>query len=240
MELGNKINAIIIGATGAVGRELVDYLLLNENYGKITIFVRRIIDRWEKLPEDKKQKLNIIKVENLDFLANEKDQLLALLNDKIQYDVLFNTLGGRVGNGEEEFRKVDFTYVVNSCIMCEKLNISHYSNCSSKGTDKDSCFLYYRVKGEAEEECLKKNVNYISILRPGLIMNRDNDDRIVEKVATYIPFLPKITSKNIAMAMLVDDLEYQKGKKEKKVLRISNYEMEQLAEKGNKMMDTKN
>ena len=240
MELENKINAIIIGATGAVGRELVDYLLLNENYGKITIFVRRIIDRWEKLPEDKKQKLNIIKVENLDFLANEKDQLLALLNDNVQYDVLFNTLGSRVGNGEEEFRKVDFTYVVNSCIMCEKLNISHYSNCSAANSSKDSWFLYYRVKGEAEEECLKKNVNYISILRPGLIMNRDNDDRIAEKVATYIPFLPKITSKNIAMAMLVDDLEYQKGKKEKKVLRISNYEMEQLAEKGNKMMDTKN
>ena len=240
MESGKKINAIIIGATGAVGRELVDYLLLNENYGKITIFVRRSIDRWEKLSEDKKQKLNIIKVENLDFLANEKDQLLALLNDKIQYDVLFNTLGGRVGNGEEEFRKVDFTYVVNSCIMCEKLNISHFSNCSSQGTDKDSWFLYYRVKGEAEEECLKKNVNYISILRPGLIMNRDNDDRIVEKVATYIPFLPKITSKNIAMAMLVDDLEYQKGKKEKKAVRISNCEMEQLAEKGNKMMGIKN
>ena len=240
MESGNKINAIIIGATGAVGRELVDYLLLNENYGKITIFVRRSIDRWEKLPEDKKQKLNIIKVENLDFLANEKDQLLALLNDNIQYDVLFNTLGSRVGNGEEEFRKVDFTYVVNSCIMCEKLNISHYSNCSAANASKDSWFLYSRVKGEAEEECLKKNVNYISILKPGLIINRDNDDRFGEKVVSYIPFLPKITSKNIAMAMLVDDLEYQKGKKEKKAVRINHSEMEQLAEKGNKMMNIKN
>ena len=240
MESGNKINAIIIGATGAVGRELVDYLLLNENYGKITIFVRRSIDRWEKLPEDKKQKLNIIKVENLDFLANEKDQLLALLNDNIQYDVLFNTLGSRVGNGEEEFRKVDFTYVVNSCIMCEKLNISHYSNCSAANASKDSWFLYSRVKGEAEEECLKKNVNYISILKPGLIINRDNDDRFGEKVVSYIPFLPKITSKNIAMAMLVDDLEYQKGNKEKKGVRISHSEMEQLAEKGNKMMGIKN
>ena len=240
MESGKKINAIIIGATGAVGRELVDYLLLNENYGKITIFVRRNIDRWEKLSEDKKQKLNIIKVENLDFLANEKDQLLALLNDNIQYDVLFNTLGSRVGRGEEEFRKVDFTYVVNSCIMCEKLNISHYSNCSAANASKDSWFLYSRVKGEAEEECLKKNVNYISILRPGIIINRDNDDRLGEKIVSYIPFLPKISSKDIAMAMLVDDLEYQKGKKEKKAVRINHSEMEQLAEKGNKMMGIKN
>jgi uncharacterized protein YbjT (DUF2867 family) len=239
MENEKKLNAIIIGATGAVGRELVNYLLLNENYGKITIFVRRILDKWEKLSDEKKQKLNIIKVENLDFMGEEKEKILAMLNDNIQYDVLFNVLGSRVGRGEEEFRKVDFTYVVNSCVLCEKLNISHFSNCSAANASKDSWFLYSRVKGEAEEECLKKNVNYVSILRPGIILNRDNDDRWGEKVIAYVPFLPKITSKDIAMSMLVDDLEYQKGKKEKKAIRISHSEMEKLAAKGNQMMNIK-
>ena len=234
-----KINAIIIGATGAVGRELVDYLLMNENYGKITIFVRRVIDRWEKLPEEKKQKLNIVKVENLDFMAEHKEKILSILNDNTQYDVLFNVLGSRVGRGEEEFRKVDFTYVVNSCILCEKLNISHFSNCSAANASKDSWFLYSRVKGEAEEECLKRNVNYVSILRPGIILNRDNDDRLGEKIVAYIPFLPKITSKDIAMSMLMDDLEYQQGKKEKKAIRISHSEMEALAAKGNQIMKIK-
>ena len=237
---GKKLNAIIIGATGAVGRELVDYLLMNENYGKVTIFVRRVIDRWEKLPEEKKKKLDIVKVENLDFMAEDKDKILSIMNDKeTQYDVLFNVLGSRVGRGEEEFRRVDFTYVVNSCILCEKLNISHFSNCSSANASKDSWFLYSRVKGEAEEECLKKNVNYISILRPGIILNRDNDDRLGEKIIAYIPFLPKITSKDIAMSMLMDDLEYQQGKKEKKAVRISHSEMEALAAKGNKLMNIK-
>ena len=234
-----KINAIIIGATGAVGRELVDYLLMNDNYGKVTIFVRRVIDRWEKLSDKQKNKLNIVKVENLDFMAEDKDKILSILNDNTQYDVLFNVLGSRVGRGEEEFRKVDFTYVVNSCILCEKLNISHFSNCSAANASKDSWFLYSRVKGEAEEECLKKNVNYVSILRPGIILNRENDDRIGEKIIAYIPFLPKITSKDIAMAMLVDDLDYQQGKKEKKAVRISHAEMEELAAKGNKMMNIK-
>ena len=235
-----KINAIIIGATGAVGRELVDYLLMNENYGKVTIFVRRVIDRWEKLPEEKKQKLDIVKVENLDFMSEDKDKILSIMNDKdTQYDVLFNVLGSRVGRGEEEFRRVDFTYVVNSCILCEKLNISHFSNCSAANASKDSWFLYSRVKGEAEEECLKKNVNYVSILKPGIILNRDNDDRIGEKIISYIPFLPKITSKDIAMSMLMDDLEYQQGKKEKKAVRISHSEMEALAAKGNKLMNIK-
>ncbi len=113
--------------------------------------MRRVIERWEKLSEEKKQKLNIIKVENLDFLSNEKEQILSLLNDNIQYDVLFNVLGSRVGRGEEEFRKVDYTYVVNNCILCEKLNISHFSNCSAANESKDSWFLYSRVKGEAEK-----------------------------------------------------------------------------------------
>ena len=41
------------------------------------------------------------------------------------------------------------------------------------------------------------------------------------------------------MAMLVDDLDYQQGKKEKKAVRISHAEMEALAAKGNKIMNIK-
>ena len=232
MEQTLQLNAIVIGATGAVGRELVDYLLSNNNYNKISIFVRRIIDRWIDLPEGKKQKLNIIEVENLDCLSNE-NEIKSLLNDNLQYDVLFNTLGSRVGRGNEEFRKVDYTYVVNSCILCEKLNISHFSNCSAGNANRNSCFLYSRVKGEAEDECLAQRVNYVSILRPGIIADRDNDSRCMEKLAACICCCWRITSKEIALAMMVDDLEYQSGSKEKKGVRISNSEIKTIAQRGN-------
>ena len=232
MEPSLKLNAIVIGATGAVGRELVDYLISNINYNKISIFVRRIIDRWVDLPEGKKEKLNIIEVENLDCLSNE-NEIKSLLNDNLKYHVLFNTLGSRVGRGNEEFRKVDFTYVVNSCILCEKLNINHFSNCSAGNADRNSCFLYSRVKGEAEDECLSKNVNYISILRPGIIADRDNDSRCMEKIAACLCCCWRITSKEIALGMMVDDLDYQIGAKEQKGVRISNSEIKALAQKGN-------
>ena len=231
MNSTEKINAIVIGATGAVGRELVDYLLDNENYGKITIFVRRIIDRWEKLPKEKEEKLNVIKVDNLDFMGKSKDEIIDAFfkTDAANYGVLFNVLGSRTGRGEDEFRKVDFTYVVNSASLCEKLGIKHFSNCSAANADKNSWFFYCRVKGEAEEDCMKKNIKYISILRPGIILNRDNDDRIGEKIIGYIPFLPKITSKDIAKAMLIDDLRFQKQGEGKGAVRISHKEMEELA-----------
>ena len=231
MEEQLKLNAIIIGATGAVGRELVDYLLSNPNYNKISIFVRRIIDRWIDLTESKKQKLNIIEVENLDCLADE-NEIKRLLNDNLQYDVLFNALGSRVGRGDEEFRKVDYTYVVNSCRLCETLNISHFSNCSAGNADRNSCFLYSRVKGEAEDDCLAKNVNYISILRPGIITDRDNDYRCGEKLISCCCCCWKISSKEIALAMMVDDLEYQQGSKEKKGIRFSNSEIKAIAQRG--------
>ena len=96
-----KFKAIIIGATGAVGRELVDCLLSSNHYSKITIFVRRVIKKWEDLPEAQKQILNIIKVDDLDFLSNSKEELEKKL-DNIKYDVLFNVLGSREGNSRDK------------------------------------------------------------------------------------------------------------------------------------------
>ena len=231
MENNKKYNAIIIGATGAVGRELIDILLESNKYSNITIFVRRIIDRWVNLPEDKKNILKIIKCDNLDFLSLSKEEIIKKYSElNTQYDVLFNTLGSRVGRGDEEFKKVDYTYVVNSAILCEKLNIPHFSHCSAANADKSSWFLYSRVKGEAEEEESKKNINYISIFRPGIILDRDNDSRLGESIIAYVPFLPKISSKNIAKSMFLDDIEYQtKGKNEEKIVKkISNSDMLEL------------
>ena len=231
MESNLKLKAIVIGATGAVGRELVDCLLNNENYIKVTIFVRRIITRWVDLPENKKQKLNIIEVDSLDCLSNY-DQLNSLLKEDTSYDVLFNTLGSRTGKGKEEFYKVDYTYVVDSCSLCEKYNISHFSNCSAGNADKNSCFYYSQVKGKAEDDCLAKNVNYVSILRPGIITDRDNDYRCIECFVGCLCCCWRISSKEIALAMMIDDLEYQKGNKEGKKIRIDNSTMKELAQKG--------
>ena len=231
MESPSKLKAIVIGATGAVGRELVDFLINNENYSKVTIFVRRMITRWVDLPEEKKNKLNIIEVDSLDCLSNY-DQLTSLLKEDTNYDVLFNTLGSRTGKGKEEFYKVDYTYVVDSCTLCEKFKISHFSNCSAGNADKNSCFYYSQVKGQAEDACLEKEVNYVSIMRPGIITDRDNDFRCGECLVGCLCCCWRISSREIALAMMVDDLDYQKGNKESKKIRIDNGTMKTLAQRG--------
>ena len=75
-----------------------------------------MIDRWVDLPENKKNKLNIIEVDSLDCISNI-EQITSLLKEDTKYDVLFNTLGSRVGRGKDVFFKVDYTYVSpHSCI----------------------------------------------------------------------------------------------------------------------------
>ena len=183
--------------------------------------MRRTIDRWEKLQPEQKEKLKIEIEENLDFLGNTKEELNKKLKG-IHYDVLFNCLGSRVGRGEEEFKKVDYTYVVQSCEICEKMGIPHFSLCSSGRANKDSWFLFMRVKGEAEEEIKKKTIQYKTIIKPGVLLNRDNDDRLGEGVASYIPFIDKIDLKDVGKAMMLDDLHFQKTKSKKKETSIIN------------------
>ena len=151
----SSFKALIFGSSGAVGRELVDYLLNSNDYSKITLITRRKIERWEKINTEK---LNIIIVESLDFLINDLNKIKELIPDIESYNSVFNTLGGRVKIGEEEFRKIENIYVLKTLEICEKYNIPHFSFCSSNKADKNSYFLLWKVKGETEEELKKEKL----------------------------------------------------------------------------------
>ena len=197
---------LIFGATGAVGRELVDYLLNSNDYSIITIIARRKIERWEK---SNSNRLKIIIIESLDFLINDLDKIKELIPDIETYNSIFNTLGSRVKNGEEEFTKVENTYVLKTLEICEKYKIQHFSFCSSNKADKNSLFLLWRVKGETEEELKKRKlIKKISVFHPGILLDRDNDERFGEGLSKWIPFISKISTKDVAKSMFIVDLKF--------------------------------
>jgi oxidoreductase len=135
-------------------------------------------------------------------------------------------LGSRVGKGDEEFKKVDYTYVQYSAELCVKLNIPQFSLISSGGADPKSWFLYMRTKGQADEDVMKKNIKQISIFRPGLIKNRDNDQRFGEKIAKFIPFIPKIDVTDLALAQFNEATSFHLSNKsgEKRIYNHSEIE----------------
>ena len=123
-----KLHALVLGATGATGRELVNCLLQNPKFTKVSIFVRRDIDFSHK---------NLI-VHNINFSRLHEYQEL------IYGDVLFSALGTTrkdAGSKEKQYL-VDYTYQYEFAKMASVNNVSLYSLVSSVGANKKS-FLFY-------------------------------------------------------------------------------------------------
>ena len=112
------------------------------------------------------------------------------------------TLGTRVKVGEALFRKVDYQYPIDFANVGKELGVHHYGLLSSTGANPKSWFLYMRTKGEVERDIVKVGIPHVGIYKPGLLLNRDNDDRFGEKVGSYIPFITKIESSDVGLCML--------------------------------------
>ena len=235
-----SFRTIVFGANGAVGRELIDYLLKSNKYSKITIIVRKKIDKWNTYSNDEKSILNIIELESLDFLINDLKQIENLIPNIKLYNSIFSTLGSRVKKGKEEFNKVEKLYTIQILKICEEYFIQHFSYISSSKANKNSFFMLWKIKGETEEELEKINsIPLISIFRPGLLKERDNDKRLGESLVDFVPFFTKIKVKDVAKAMVINDIKFLENyilfdktiEIKNKIEKIENSDMISLSQK---------
>jgi len=164
-----KLHALVLGATGATGQELVKLLLNNSDYSKVSIFVRKPINFKHK-------KLTVHKV-NFSRLNNYKD----LVNG----DILFSSLGTTrkdAGSKKEQY-KVDYTYQYEFAKMASENRVSHYSLVSSVGANDKSYFFYPRIKGALEESIKHLNFNKIHIFQPPSLIRQPDLIRDGEKIS---------------------------------------------------------
>ena len=133
------------------------------------------------------------------------------------------------------------TYVLKTLEICEKYNIPHFSFCSSNKTNPNSWFLLWRVKGETEEELKKRKIiKKISVFHCGILLERDNDSRFGERLAGYIPFMEKISVKQVAKAMLITDLNFNSKFKFNNDVNLKNDEIYEVIENNQMISLVKN
>ena len=99
--------------------------------------------------------------------------------------------------GEEQFRKVDHTYPLEFAKLAKELGVNHYGLLSSTGADANGFLLYTKTKGRAERDITALNLKGLIIYRHGLLLNRRNDERMGEKIASWIPFISSIESRDM-------------------------------------------
>jgi len=174
-----KRKALVIGATGLIGKSVVNQLIQNEAYEKITIFVRKssgfIHEKVEEI------------IVNFDRLE-EYEQYF-------QVDDVFSCLGTtiKIAKTKENFRKVDYDYSVKVAELASKATVQNFLLISSMGANSDSNIFYSKVKGEVERDVKKLHFTGLFIFRPSLLLGERKEVRIGEKVAEKIsvimPFL---------------------------------------------------
>lgn len=166
------MKAILLGATGAVGRDLVRQLLQDDSFTELYLLVRRIP---EGLHSPK------LRIELLDF--DQPDQWPELP----EADVLFSSLGTTLrdaGSQAAQYR-VDYGYQYEVARRAAARGVPHYVLVSSWGATPKARSFYSRMKGELEEAVQALPFRRISILRPPLLL-RPGSTRSGERLTAAV------------------------------------------------------
>ena len=160
--------AIIIGGTGATGKQLLNQLMQNQNCELVTSIGRKPV-----LDGAKNDKLVDIVVESLANLSSTEKSWEG-------NDVFFNCIGTtrqRAG-GAKEFIHIEAGISNEAAKMASNAKIHHASLVSAKGANHTTWakdwihpLLYMRTMGQKEQTILSNfSFNHVSIFKPGMLI----------------------------------------------------------------------
>lgn len=171
------MKAVIFGATGAVGKEILKECIKSSYYSEIYVLGRKSIFNLEN--QDKFFPIEI----NFDELTFDT----TILNNADVFCALGTTL--KQAGSMKEQKKIDYSYVFNIAKLCANISNS-FNLVSSLGANKDSKTFYLRIKGQLEEDIKKLSIRKIRIYQPSLLLADRGGKRILEELSAKI--FPKI------------------------------------------------
>ncbi len=165
------MKALVIGATGATGKDLVDLLLQDKDYSEVIVFVRKPLNI-----ENEKLKTHIV---NFD----QPEEWSGLVKGDIAFSCLGTTL--KAAGSKAAQRKIDVDYQYNFAKTAKENGVDAYILVSSYGANPKSIMFYPKIKGELEQSVKALNFNKITIFKPGML-DRKNSERAAEVLSAKI------------------------------------------------------
>src|SRR5690554_3670586 len=198
------MKAIIIGGTGATGKELVTQLLADQRFEAVTVLVRRpYFEAHPKLTEI------IVDFEKLNDYQKE-----------ITGDVAFSTLGTTLkdaGSKAAQWR-VDHDYQLEFAKIAKANGVQSFVLLSAFGANMNSSFFYNKMKGTLEVNMQKLGFSQLLVLHPGGIERPDSNrtgEKVLMKMLKILNALgifkgySPISTQRLAKAMIASYFEYK-------------------------------
>ncbi|ETL88724.1 hypothetical protein L917_12224 [Phytophthora nicotianae] len=208
--------ALVIGSTGAVGRDLVAELVASAKCSKVIALARRDVPEsaWKStFPSlDGEAAKSKLEVRQVDF--NSLSEADIKPSDKV--DAAFSCLGTtrKDAGSAEAFRKVDLEYVTNFAELSKAAGVPYMGLLTSQGANKDSWFLYPQTKGEVEDKVQQMKFQRTSIFRPGMLQCGELLRGTEKMFGWMIPGAYQISVKAVAKGMVSDYESGAEGLKE--------------------------
>ena len=165
------MKALVIGATGAVGKDLVEQLLKDESFERVDVFVRREV----KVSSPKL----VAHVVDFDHPESWSEQLVG--------DILFSCLGTTIkaAGSQDAQWKVDYTYQYEAAKAAKENGVPEYVLVSSIGASSKSKIFYSKMKGALEDAVKELGFPGCFILQPPSLI-RKGSDRFGEKAGVAL------------------------------------------------------
>ena len=172
------MKALIIGATGATGKDLVTQLLADDTYSEVHCFVRKPLALSHP-----KLHTHVVDFETPEAWA-----------DLLRGDVAFSCLGTTLavaGSKEAQWR-VDYDYQYNFAEHCHQNGVPTFVLISAAGATAQSKMFYNRMKGQLEDAVKALDFPSLLLFQPSILI-RSNSDRGGENFTVkVIAFLNKL------------------------------------------------
>lgn len=174
--------ALIAGATGLVGGELLRLLLESPDYTEVRALVRR---PGSLAPHPKLRELTVDWEELATRAApGVAPDPIAALDARLAGDDVFCALGTtiRKAGSPAAFRRVDLDYVAVLARIAHERGARRFLLVSSIGADAGSRLLYPRTKGEAERAVRESGLPETHIFRPSVLAGHRAEFRAAERL----------------------------------------------------------
>jgi len=155
------MKALIIGGTGATGKDLINILLTDPDYTEVVIFVRRPSGMAHpKLVE----------------ILTDFERLEAV-SASIKGDVWFSCLGTtlKTAGSKDTQWHIDYEIPLQFAEIARRMAVPKAVLLSAYGASAASKVFYSRMKGKLEEGIAQLAFDQYIIFKPGLLLRKDTD-----------------------------------------------------------------
>lgn len=164
--------AMVLGASGLIGKAVVNLLLQKEHVQQVLALVRKPM-------EMEHPKLTQIRV---NFETSE------VVLSQVKADELYICIGTTRNKTPDlsEYFQIDHDYPVRVAHIAQQAGVKRCAIVSSIGASAKSRQFYLQTKGRLEEDILALNFDKTLIFRPSLLLGKRNERRFLEQASALV------------------------------------------------------